>query len=55
MNFSFCVFVYFEFRNVYITISIKFNIFFYNMTDQDKFMYLMEFHLKEVSVYLEKT
>ncbi len=24
------------------------------MTDKDKFVYLMEFHWKEVSVYLEK-
>ncbi len=26
-----------------------------NMTDQDKFVYLMEFHWKKVCIYLEKT
>ncbi len=27
---------------------------FNNITDQDKFVYLMKFHWKEVSLYLEK-
>ncbi len=44
---------YVEFRNVYNSIyNVYYN--FYNMTDQDKFVYLMEFHCREVSVYLEK-
>ncbi len=41
---------YIEFRNVLY--NNIYNV--YNMTDKDKFVYLMEFHWKEVSVYLEK-
>ncbi len=43
-----------EFRNV-LSNNI-YNVYhnFYNMTDKDKFVYLMEFHWKDVSVYLEK-
>ncbi len=45
----FCVFVMhiLNFEMYYIAISIM-------LTDQDKFVYLMEFQWKEVSVYLEK-
>ncbi len=45
---------YIEFRNVLY--NNIYNVYhnFYNMTDKDKFVYLMEFHWKEVSVYLEK-
>ncbi len=45
---------YIEFRNVlYNNIyNVYHNV--YNMTDKDTFVYLMEFHWKEVSVYLEK-
>ncbi len=45
---------YIEFRNVLY--NNIYNVYhnFYNMTDKDKFVYLMEIHWKEVSVYLEK-
>ncbi len=49
-----CTFVcvcnaYIEFRNVLTNIYNMYHNF-YNMTDQDKFVYLMEFHWKEVYI-----
>ncbi len=43
-----------EFRN--ILYNNIYNVYhnFYSITDKDKFVYLMEFHWKELSVYLEK-
>ncbi len=54
MSFTLCVCnAYIEFRNV-LNNNI-YNVYhtFYNMTDKDNFVYLMECHWKEVSVYLE--
>ncbi len=56
MSFTLCMFcnAYIEFRNVLY--NDIYNVYhnFYNMIDQDKFVYLMEFHWKEFRVYLEK-
>ncbi len=53
MNFIFfCICnVYTEFRNAMYT-KIN-NIEFINMTDKDKFIYLMKYHWKDVSQYIE--
>ncbi len=55
-EFPFYVFVMhiLNFDMYFITISIIFTIMFYNMTDKNKFVYLMEVHWIEVSIYLEK-